>query len=320
MLRHTLILSITAIFLFQCSYEPVGISESVNEQKGQMLYKMSMTGAPAEVASLAGTLSRDNNDLIYFDFEINDGYASALVENLIAGLWNIQVDAFNKDNVVIYSGKTSVQVNPGTITPVNLHLNPTTGGLEITVTWGGNSFLDSLLVAYYPFENSLNDLSRYQNHGMDRGDVSYDVGIHGQAVKFDGYDDFVEISHADYLNLEEKTVAFWFYKGNNVIEDTPGWDNVEGLVYKSWDTGLNRDFSFTIRNQEPPFSLICTVWDGTDSLNFLRAENIIHPQKWYFVTLVSRKEKTNLYLNADLVHTATYDNRLVQNDVPIILG
>ena len=92
------------------------------------------------------------------------------------------------------------------------------------------------------------------------------------------------------------------------------------MVYKSWDTGLNRDFSFTIRNQEPPFSLICTVWDGTDSLNFLRAENIIHPQKWYFVTLVSRKEKTNLYLNADLVHTATYDNRLVQNDVPIILG
>lgn len=323
MSRLTFILSITALFLFQCSYEPVGISDSANDQQneeqGEILFKLNMTGAPEEVVGLKGNLSRDKHDTISFAFEIKDGYATARVKNLIAGIWQLQVDAINADGLVIYSGNTSVQVLPGVITPVSLHLNPTTGGLEITVTWGGNYFQDSLLVAYYPFENSLDDLSKYQNQGMDHGGVSYAAGVQGQAVQFDGFDDFIEMSHADYLNMEEKTVTFWFYKTNDFILDTPGWDDVEGLVFKSWDTGLNRDFSFSIGKQKPPFSINGTVWDGTDSLTVLKIYDIIYPKEWYFVTLVTGKEETKLYLNAELIYTASHHN-LRQNDAPIILG
>ena len=94
--------------------------------------------------------------------------------------------------------------------------------------------------------------------------------------------------------------------------------DVEGLVLKAWGSGLNRDFTFTIGNQQPPF--YSTVWGGTDSLTVLKVDNIIYPQEWYFAALVTGKENTKLYLNGELIYAASYDNPLKQNDAPIILG
>jgi len=257
MLRPPVILS-TVIFLFlvQCTMDPAGTNPEQNTEQGQMLFKLNMSDAPAEVAGLSGRLSRSDQDTIYFDFELKDGYAYAQVEDLAAGFWKLEVDAFNADGTVIYNGSTSVNVQPGVITQVHLNLNPATGSLEIVVTWGEDPSLDSLLIAYYPFDNSLVDLSKYHNNGIEHGNLTYAPGVHGQAAYFDGLDDFVEIMDAEQYKLTEKTISFWFYKENDSIRDTPELNDGEGLVFKSWDTGLNRDFTFTIGMQQPPFTLI----------------------------------------------------------------
>jgi len=322
MFRIVSILSI-AVFLFltQCTMDPASNVPEQNTEPGQMLFKLNMSEAPADVVGLSGKLSRDGQDTLFFDFELKDGYATAQVEDLASGIWKLKVDAFNADGAIIYNGSTIVTVEPGVTTPVYLNLNPTTGSLEIVVTWGEAPFLfDSLIIAYYPFDNSLKDLSKYQNNGIGYGGINYGPGIHNQAAIFDSYDDFIEIGHIEQYNIQEKTVAFWFYKTNNFIRDTPELSDVEGLVLKAWDSGLNRDFTFTIGNQQSPFYIYSTVWDGTDSLTVLKVDNIIYPQEWYFAALVMEKEETKLYLNGDLICIANYDSTLKQNDAPIILG
>ncbi len=134
---HLIFLATLGFLLFQCTEQSTNPPEGpVTPSQGQLSFNLDMTNAPSDVVALQGKLFKEGQDTIVFDFEITDSLATALVNDIPAGIWTIQVDAFNSDSVIIYTGQTDVNVIPGQITPVYLHLNPTTGGLEIVVTWG----------------------------------------------------------------------------------------------------------------------------------------------------------------------------------------
>ena len=312
----------SVFLLMQCEKNTVEpFTPPANESLGKVTLSLNIEDAPVEVVQIKGRLFRNSSDTLYFDFEIKNNLASASITDLAADTWTLIVDALNSDGTIIYTGTTKVTVQPGVVTPVYLHLNPTTGSLEIVVTWGGAPFLfDSLLIAYYPFDNSLTDLSKYNNQGIEFGGINYLPGIHNGAVSFDGHDDFVEISHIDQYNIEEKTIAFWFYKANDFIRETPSLSDCEGLVFKGWDSGPNRDFSFTITNQQPPFQINGSVWDGSDSLIHLSVNEIIEPMKWYFVTQTIGLSESKLYLNGNCISTVSYTAPPKQNEAPVIIG
>ena len=148
MFRIISVLSIAVfLFLIQCTMNPASNNPEQNSEPGQMLFKLNMSEAPADVVGLSGKLSRDGQDTLFFDFELKNDYATAQVEDLAAGIWQLEVDAFNANGTIIYNGSTILTVEPGVTSLVYLNLNPTTGSLEIVVTWGGSPSLDSLLVA-----------------------------------------------------------------------------------------------------------------------------------------------------------------------------
>ena len=66
------------------------------------------------------------------------------------------------------------------------------------------------LVAYYPFNGDAQDSSGNSNHGTEHGGVSYIDGVKGQAAKFDGVDDYVEIAYSDTMDVwPDFTVSAW---------------------------------------------------------------------------------------------------------------
>lgn len=69
--------------------------------------------------------------------------------------------------------------------------------------------LDDGLVAYYPFDGNANDESGHGNDGTEYGALTYSTGVVGQAVSFDGIDDYVDF-HSN-LNLMgfPLTVSYW---------------------------------------------------------------------------------------------------------------
>jgi Concanavalin A-like lectin/glucanases superfamily len=302
-------------FLFISCDNKNPVDPNINGSRGQLSFSIDMTQAPDDVASLQGVLSRVDHDTVFFDFEMRDAEAVAEVEGLISGTWLLRVNALDEDGHIIYSGSTDVTVVSGQTTVVYLNLEPTTGNLKIIVTWGGH--LSS--VAYFPFDNSVKDKSENENNGTNFG-AHFVEGMWGGSVQFDGEDDYVKIPHHDIFNADAKTISFWFYKENNHIKDTPGFDDVEGLVFKSWDTGLNRSFSFAIKNQEPPFDLKFHTGNGSDSLLLTMAKAAILPQKWYHVAGSLNKDTMSLYLNGKLVARTPFSGKIIHNDSPIVLG
>jgi hypothetical protein len=68
------------------------------------------------------------------------------------------------------------------------------------------------LVAYYPFENDVNDASGNGNDGTIVGDPNFVDGPmgFGTAMEFNG-DDYIDCGNADSLQIQDEiTMAFWF--------------------------------------------------------------------------------------------------------------
>ncbi|MCB9248559.1 MAG: hypothetical protein H6613_08435 [Ignavibacteriales bacterium] len=97
---------------------------------------MDKSNTPKDVVEVVATLSRENFDDIIKSMNIFDNAnANILFDEISVGKWNLSIEAFNNDNYVIYSGNTEVNVLKGTITPISLQLNPTTGSIFVNVTW-----------------------------------------------------------------------------------------------------------------------------------------------------------------------------------------
>ncbi len=114
---------------------PVGPSLS-NKSNTAIKIGFSIKDAPADVASVVGILSRQGYDTLTSQFAISNDTAQCEFDNIVAGTWHLQVNAYDGTNALKYSGGKDVQVVGGEITAVNLVLNPTTGSINVTVTWG----------------------------------------------------------------------------------------------------------------------------------------------------------------------------------------
>jgi len=97
-----------------------------------------MKDAPSNVVSIAGTLTRSGYDTVQNQFAIANDTATCNFNNVAAGTWHLQVNAYDASNTLTYTGATDVQVSPGVATPVYLVLDPATGSILVTVTWGTN--------------------------------------------------------------------------------------------------------------------------------------------------------------------------------------
>jgi hypothetical protein len=70
------------------------------------------------------------------------------------------------------------------------------------------------LVACYPFEGNANDASGNGNNGTKYGDVVYVPGKIGQAAKFDGLGDYIDIANSVALNPAQLTISAWIQVAN----------------------------------------------------------------------------------------------------------
>jgi len=108
-------------------------------------------------------------------------------------------------------------------------------------------------VAWYKFDGNPND-SAGSAHGQPLGSPTYDQGIHGQAISFDGYNDSVEITNAPYLFAKIRTaitIAFWQY-GTDSIHHT--------------DTLFCSDYVYNV--YDPAIAINLGVWKSPGKYNW----------------------------------------------------
>lgn len=114
---------------------PKGTKSSASIKMG-----LSMKGAPSDVASIFGVLSRPGYDTLRSQFVISSISDSAVCQftDVAAGQWYLVVNALDASGTIKYSGAAYVNVIGGETTFVNLVLSATTGSISVVVTWGAS--------------------------------------------------------------------------------------------------------------------------------------------------------------------------------------
>ncbi len=132
LLPATLVIIFT---LISCNKENlVGVSPA--QSSANISIELAMKTTDSTITRIEGILTRQGYDTLFTNFIISNGTAAGSFINVPSGLWHLKVNAYDASNSLKYSGEADVEVFPGETTPVSLTLNPATGSIIISVSWG----------------------------------------------------------------------------------------------------------------------------------------------------------------------------------------
>ena len=325
------LLSFLTILLFTiyfgCSSNLVSPSYSNANNSGQVALKISSDSIPSNVVKVTAILSQSGKDSLISSVEpLSSSSASLNFSNVSVGTWHLKVEAFDQDNLIVYSGETDLQVNAGIITQVNLTLIPTgqgKGSIYIFVNWGQSN---SIWTDYqYNPIFSVKDIP-YFTLSVDQGQVMYDNGIYKMWFMNLYYNGMGDVSYA-----ESNDGISWHIASNGPVltAGQPGnWDdNSVGMGYIIKENGVYK--YYYSGNREPHTGMrqigLAVSQDGinwekypdpvlqSDSSQwFLGVHAVIKINNVYYMYYESSSEfdytfNINLATSKDGIHWIKYD-------------
>ena len=136
---------------------------------------------------------------------------------------------------------------------------------------------------YWPFDGNLNDVVGTANGTFHGGQASYQKGQMGQAISFDGVDDYVSIPSP--TNPAMYTIALWV---------KPARTNDAALVTRTDASGPTTSWSHQLRIQSGVFHHY--LWVGAE--RHVPGTTTIVPDTWYHVAIVAQNNgPMRLYVN-----------------------
>jgi len=137
------------------------------------------------------------------------------------------------------------------------------------------------LVAYYPFNGNASDASGNASDGTEYGGPSYVSGVCGQAIKFDGVDDWIAATCEDIIVAGTQgsfAISFWFkptiawtpgssYPDGVLVGNHVHWVGADWLVVGGSSTTAGR-LEFMLYDEPPPYpDTPVILWTVTDTWN-----------------------------------------------------
>ena len=139
------------------------------------------------------------------------------------------------------------------------------------------------LVGYWKFDGNLNDSAAKTNGTFVGGPAVYAAGKAGQAVSFDGVDDYVNIPSP--TNPAIYTIAAWV---------KPASADAAGIVTRTSAVGPTSEWSHQLRIQNGVFHHY--LWVGAE--RNVPGTTTILPDTWYHVVIVAQNSgPMRLYVN-----------------------
>jgi hypothetical protein len=310
---------VLALLSISCKDNVLVLSPKSQQSSGTVFVKLAST--PATITHVTAHLTRSGFHELQLSMIISDSSTGATgsLEDVVVGIWHLKVDALDDSNIVRYTGETDVEVRPGETSQADLELFPTSGRIEIHVTWGSNS-LNSGLMLHMPFDGTLADYSGHDNNGIS-SHAAYTAdrfGTPGKAYKFNGIDNFITIGNSPSLTPDRAvSIAFWFRI------DSVAW-NVSQIISKTvGDVENTREYAVELKANDdyPYFKLWAAATDGgTDELD---AGHSLRHQWHHFVGVVDRTggQSMNMYIDGALVGELPDDSHgFVVNSHPLYIG
>jgi hypothetical protein len=273
---------------------------------------------PEEIAVVRARITRPGFSVQEIQMSISDSGAGASgrFTSVVAGLWHLRVDALDAGGIVRFTGETDVEVRSGTTAHVSLQLLPSSGSIEIVVTWGPVSPPQAGLMAYFRLDGDALDASGNNNHGMISGAVptSDRRGEPGRALWFDGINDLVDIPSSPSLHPNQHlTIAFWMRVDSLTGMYSP-------ILHKGGDvtpTSYNREYAVYIMGPHPAYHV--EVYAGMHWTGSLR-----YPVgRWIFVTGIVDKNAHTIRCYVDGIFQSVDNDpntSFFTNDFSLLIG
>lgn len=176
--------------------------------------------------------------------------------------------------------------------------------------------LDRGLVLNLTFNNSVEDESRFGNHGSIVGNTVFAEDRFGNdcsAVSLDGSNSFIRVPSSNSLNSpsRELTISAW-------INPKHGKMNTYGLM---WFTICAKGNRATEAPDSPHYRF--QVSSKTVSVNTAFTENVdvaILPNVWYHCVMVYDGGSVKTYINDELIQNFPFSETLMPNNEPLEIG
>ena len=323
MKSSVLFLSVLIDFAFFSSCSDRGITDppaGTFQQSGSLALLFS--SPPPEITRVVATLSRSGFETRSLSLLINDSIqtASGSFEEVAVGVWHLRVEAFN-DTLLRYAGNTDVDVHPGETAHVNLQLLPTSGSIQIVVTWGQPPPPVNGLMAYYPLNGNANDVSGNGNNGVLSGTApaADRHGTPNSALHFNGINDKISIPSSPSLHpVSQLTIAFW-------IRVDSMQNNYLSVLTKSGPVNplTNREYRVDLKQGGPAYYYFQVHSAGDGQQQHTVFSNSLTGHQWMFFTAVIDRQNhvMKTYVNGvmNIQQNDSYSTFNV-NEYPLMIG
>lgn len=178
------------------------------------------------------------------------------------------------------------------------------------------------MVAFYRFEDNMNDLSGYSNNGTAiaaANGLTYVNGIAGKALKFDGAS-YIEVNDSDSLDMDKGfTCSVWIRidaYGNSGVTFQPIIDKLDGgtLLWRN-RSAYRALVSFDDKSQIDVHRGDAASEGFAAVFGTPRTAN-----RWYMVTMTANGEDTKCYVDGVLKQTIKRKNFIPHSMGKLLIG
>ena len=189
----------------------------------------------------------------------------------------------------------------------------TTFSILLTVSIYAQINLEEGLVAYYPFNHSLQDESSFGNHAVSSNQILFAIdeinGVTDTVASFNGMNSYVEIPHANQINFGNNdvfSIALW-------IKIPPTQTDNQGAVndiMSKWSNSGSQPYPFTlrIRNQASVIegTVSAGIYEGNSPLcsasgTGLASISRINDNQWHHIVFTRTEQNLlQLYIDCNL--------------------
>lgn len=167
--------------------------------------------------------------------------------------------------------------------------------------------LDSVLVAYYNFDNNVIDQSANANNGTLQGTPTFLVGVNDNCLSFNGYNDYVELNNSLQLS-NEFTISAW-------VKTTTTSQSFQTIIAK-YETIYFGPYAFALHFNK------LNMWLSTGNGSHVEfdSETTLEVDTWYHIIFMGSNGQGKFFIDCQLDNAIAAIPNLTQNDDIVTIG
>ena len=183
-----------------------------------------------------------------------------------------------------------------------------------TLTLGLVSRTSADLVGYWRLDEGSGTMvydSSSNNNGTIHG-AKWDAGKYGQALQFNGQDNYVEVPTSDSLEIDTNvTIAAWIYW----IDAGDGW---QGILSKGPMSGPGENYSLFVNRDGRFFHFVLALNVGRVQQN--SPNNSVVPNEWQHVCCTWDGSVTRIYITGEVAMEMDQVATIIPSTLPLRIG